>query len=290
MPASTTKRTPGTVSDVSATFVLSTMRRPRCGWKMRCCSADDNRAYSGSTSVSRQIAAAQGVSGVVDLPLAGEEHEHVAGTSPLEFGDGVDDRLHLIPVVTDGPVVDLHRVGPASDLDDRRVHAVGGEVAGEAGSVDRRRRHDDGEVGSPWQQLAEITEDEVDVEAALVGLVDDQRVVAAQHRVALDLGEEDAVRHHADERVVADAVVEAHGVPDGGADRRAQLTGEALGDRAGGDTAGLGVPDQPGDAASGLDAQLGQLRALARTGLAGDDQHLVPADGSEQLVVPGGDR
>ena len=123
-----------------------------------------------------------------------------------------------------------------------------------------------------------------------MGLVDDQRVVAAQHAVALDLGEEDAVGHHAHERVVADAVVEAHGVPDGRADGRVELAGEALGDRAGGDAARLGVPDQPGDTAAGLDAQLRQLRALARTGLAGDDQHLVLAERGEQLVVPGGDR
>ena len=46
------------------------------------------------------------------------------------------------------------------------------------------------------EQLLEVAEDEVDVQAALVCLVDDQRVVAAQHPVALDLGEQDAVGHH----------------------------------------------------------------------------------------------
>ena len=36
--------------------------------------------------------------------------------------------------------------------------------------------------GRRGQQLLEVAEDEVDVEAALVRLVDDQRVVLAQHR------------------------------------------------------------------------------------------------------------
>jgi hypothetical protein len=43
---------PGTVSDVSATLVASTIRRPGWGRKARCCSAVDRRAYSGSSSTS----------------------------------------------------------------------------------------------------------------------------------------------------------------------------------------------------------------------------------------------
>ena len=38
------QRTPGTVSDVSATFVDKTMRRPRCGRKIRSCSPAESRA------------------------------------------------------------------------------------------------------------------------------------------------------------------------------------------------------------------------------------------------------
>ena len=42
-PVSTTYRMPGTVSDVSATLVASTTRRPVCGAKTRCCSAAESR-------------------------------------------------------------------------------------------------------------------------------------------------------------------------------------------------------------------------------------------------------
>ena len=41
---------PGTVSDVSATFVANTMRRPLDGVNTRRCSPMDSRAYSGTIS------------------------------------------------------------------------------------------------------------------------------------------------------------------------------------------------------------------------------------------------
>ena len=44
VPVSMTAWMPGTVSEVSATLVESTMRRPVCDWKMRCCSAGERRA------------------------------------------------------------------------------------------------------------------------------------------------------------------------------------------------------------------------------------------------------
>ena len=58
-----------------------------------------------------QLAAAQGVGGVVDLPLAAEEHEHVAADAG-ELVDGVADRLHLVAIVVglaERPVAHLDR-------------------------------------------------------------------------------------------------------------------------------------------------------------------------------------
>ncbi len=120
-------------------------------------------------------------------------------------------------------------------------------------------------------------------------LVEDQRVVAQQPPVALDLGEQDAVGHQLDQRAVADLVGEAHGVADGVAERGVQLVGDALGDGAGGQPARLGVADRAADAAAELEADLGQLRGLARAGLAGDDDHLVRAIGLGDLVAPRAD-
>ena len=76
------------------------------------------------------------------------------------------------------------------------------EVRREALGVDRGGRDDHLEVGSLGEDLREIPEQEVDVERSLVRLVDDDRVVAAQQPVAVDLVEQDAVGHEGDARVV----------------------------------------------------------------------------------------
>ena len=52
-------------------------------------------------------------------------------------------------------------------------------MLGEALGVDRRGSDDDFEIRPLVLEAPQITDDEVDVEAALVRLVDDQRVVVA---------------------------------------------------------------------------------------------------------------
>jgi hypothetical protein len=49
------------------------------------------------------------------------------------------------------------------------------------------------------------------------------------------------------------------------------------------------VPDEALDATAQLETQLGELRALARPGLAGDDDDLVIAHGVAQIVPALGD-
>ena len=117
-----------------------------------------------------------------------------------------------------------------------------------------------------------------------MGLVHDDRVVAVQQTVPLDLGEQDAVRHHLDERVRANPVGKADRVAHGGAEGGAEFVGDALGDGACGNPSWLGMADDPGLTAPGFEAQLGQLRALARSGLSCHDDHLVVGDGGEQLL------
>ena len=51
-PGSTTYRIPGTVREVSATFVARTMRRTWWASKTRCCSAALRREYRGTTSMA----------------------------------------------------------------------------------------------------------------------------------------------------------------------------------------------------------------------------------------------
>ena len=144
------------------------------------------------------------------------------------------------------------------------------------------------------QQPLEVAEQEVDVEAALVGLVDDDRVVAAQLPVALQLGEQDAVGHHLDPAGPRGAVGEPHLVADQVAQLGAELLGDPLGDRARRDPPRLGVADHPaalaGPAAAELQADLRQLGGLPRPGLAGHDHDLVVADRRGDVVAALADR
>ncbi len=166
-------------------------------------------------------------------------------------------------------------------------------MAGETLRVDRRRGDDDLQVGPARQELPQVAQDEVDVEAAFVGLVDDQRVVLGEQPVGLDLGQQDAVRHQFDQAVVTDLVGEPHLVADGRARpgvRAVELLGDAFGDRAGGQAPWLGVTDQPAYSPAELQADLRQLRCLAGAGLTGEDHHLVVADRGADVVPALADR
>jgi len=49
--------------------------------------------------------------------------------------------------------------------------------------------------GRAWGKLLEYAQQQINVEAPLVSFVDDQRVVAPQAAVALQLFEQDAISH-----------------------------------------------------------------------------------------------
>ena len=123
-------------------------------------------------------------------------------------------------------------------------------------------------------------------------LINDERVVAAQQWVGLDLREEDAVRHEFHEGRWADLVGETHLIADDLAglfgDSLPELCGDAVRNRAGSEPAGLGVSDHPGDASAKLEADLRQLGRLARAGFTGHDDDLVVADRGGDLIAPGG--
>ncbi len=120
---------PGTVSEVSATLVASTIAA-RCDDPVD--GLEDPVLLGGrQPGVQRQDVglgpALERVGGVADLPLAGEEDEDVARALALELADRVGDGLDLVAVlvavarlgIVDRAVADLDRVGAAGDLDDR---------------------------------------------------------------------------------------------------------------------------------------------------------------------------
>ena len=250
-----------------------------------------------------RVHAANGIRRIADLRLAGQEHQHVARRLAIELAQSRGDAVDFVTVVVRGAlrpaallgdggfvgtaVADLDGIRATRHLDDRGRVARGiREVLREALRIDRRARDDHAQVGTHGEDLGEVPDQEIDVERSFVGLVDDDRVVATQQPVTVDLIEQDAVGHERDARVFLHLVGEAHLVAHGGAERDLELLGDALSDRAGGDAPRLGVRDAR---ATELEADLRKLRRLARPGRAGHDHDLVVADRARDLVPRGAD-
>ena len=200
------------------------------------------------------------------------------------------DRLALVVVVRlleERPVADLDRVGASGDLDDGSRPSVGvGEVLREPFGVDRGGGDDDLEVGASRQEPLEVAQDEVDVQAALVRLVDDQGVVAIEVAVALELGEQDAVGHHLHPALLRGPVGEPHLVADGLAPARCRAPRRSARPRCGPRSGEAGCGRSCLRlAATERQADLRQLRGLPRPRLPGHDHDLVVTDRLRDVVT-----
>src|SRR3546814_5902201 len=78
------------------------------------------------------------------------------------------------------PISHLHRMAAPLHVHHRRA----AEVCGEARGVDGGRGDDHLQVAAPLQQLLQVAEQEIDVETALVGLVDDDGVVRSEEHTS----------------------------------------------------------------------------------------------------------
>jgi len=109
----------------------------------------------------------------------------------------------------------------------------------------------------------QVPKQEVDVQASLVGLVDDDHVIGEQLWVMGQLRQQDAVGHDLDRGLVIGLVVEPNRIADCGTEWLAKLIGDTGGDRAGSDTARLGMADDAVAPQAGFEADLGELGAFA---------------------------
>ena len=214
---------------------------------------------------ARRMMLAQHFRRLSNLALTGQEDQHIARTQTRQRIAGIRDRFVDVGFVVaptrcgarascarrlvgrgERTVAYFHREQTPRHLDHGRAR----EVIREALGIDRRGSHDHFQVRAARQQLLEVAEQKIDVEAALMRLVDDDRVVLAQIRIGLRLGEQDAVGHQLDIGVGTRAIGEA----DLETDRAAQLAIQLLRYSRGGgtcsDTPRLGVPDQAVNAAS----------------------------------------
>src|SRR5690606_25198825 len=144
-------------------------------------------------------------------PLAGQEHEDVTRSVQAAFVHGFHYGVYevalfiaaltapitlrrpwasvlcgrIIKILRHRAITYLHRIKPPRYMDDRRRHPVLGKMLGKTICIDGRRRNYDFEIATTRQELAQEAQQEIDIQAALVRLVDNDRVIAAQKRVAL---------------------------------------------------------------------------------------------------------
>ena len=90
-----------------------------------------------------------------------------------------------------------------------------------------------------------------------MGLVDDDRVVALEPAIPLQLIEEDAVRHHLDQRARAHLIGKPNLVANQVADCALQLLGDTFRNGPCRDAAGLSVPYEAANSAPQFQAELG---------------------------------
>ncbi|VVN77274.1 hypothetical protein PS684_06191 [Pseudomonas fluorescens] len=250
-----------------------------------------------------ELRLAQHVGGVTNLALARQEHQHITRATTLaafvsgDFIEGGEDCLIHCQVILDAvalfvllqgqrAIPGVHWEGTTGDFNNRRVV----EVLGETLQVDGRRGDDDLQVWTTRQQGFQVTEQEIDVEAAFVGFVDDDRVVAFEVAIILGFREQDAVGHQFDQGVGIALIFETHLIADQRTERRAKLFGDAAGDAACSDSTWLGVADQTVLTATDFQTDFRQLGGFSRAGFAGDDQHLVFFQRLFDLVALGCDR
>ena len=157
-------------------------------------------------------------------------------------------------------------------------------MLGEAFCVYRGRGDDDFQVGAARQELFQVAQEEVDVQAALVRFVDDNRVVGGEITVCLGFRQQDAVGHQLDAGIARGVVGKAHFIAHRAADFGFQLFGNPLCHGARGQTARLGMSDQACRPASEFQTNLGQLRGFARTGFAANNRYLILGNGFFDFV------
>ncbi|MND79692.1 hypothetical protein D3C80_714390 [compost metagenome] len=166
----------------------------------------------------QQIKTVQGVGGVANFALAAHEDQNIPRPFAAQLIYRIENRLQLIAVDIVGivhyrTITHLDRISTTRDFDNRRVI----EMARKTLRIDSRRSDDDFEIRALWQQFTQVTQDEINVQAAFVRFIDNQRVVLHQQPVLLDFRQQDPVGHQLDQGVFADLIVKAHLITDAAA-------------------------------------------------------------------------
>ena len=133
------------------------------------------------TSADGIAATLEQFAGVADILLGGHEDQHIPPAALVMqqvhgLGRLLDMGALLAVVRQVLQIARLHRIHAAGDLDDRCT----AKGLGEFFRIDGGRGDDHLQIPASDEQLFEQAQNEIDIQAALVGFIDNQRVVLVQ--------------------------------------------------------------------------------------------------------------
>ena len=201
----------------------------------------------------------------------------------------MDDPLHLVGIVLGVfriVIANFYREGSAAHLNNRRII----EIARKTLRVDSCRGDDNFQFRAFGQQLFKITNQKIDIQAALVGLIDNDGIVLIQKTVLLHFCQQHTVGHQFYQTVVADLIRKANFKTDQITNSGIEFIGNAVGHAAGGQSPRLGVGNGAGHAAAKFQADFRDLGGFTGTGLTSDDDYLIVGNGLFDVILSVTDR
>ena len=147
--------------------------------------------------VVRQVTA-QVLGGISNFTLARQKHQDVTPwRAGPKFVHRVRDGMAQVVVAAFLPraVAHFHGIGASRHHQHRRWAMAAGEMLGKAVGINGGRSDDDLQVGATRQDLLEVAEQKIDVQTALVRLINDDGVIGLQKRVGLGLGQQNPIGH-----------------------------------------------------------------------------------------------
>ena len=141
------------------------------------------------------------VIGLANLTLAWQKYQDVASSmAGPKFIHRLGNGIVQIAVTRflKGTPPHFNRESASRHHDDRGRTFAGSKVLRKTICVDGGRRHDHFQVGTTGQDLAQVAQQEINVQAAFVRFIDDDCVVGFEQRVVLRLGQQNAVSHQFD--------------------------------------------------------------------------------------------
>ena len=145
---------------------------------------------------------AQVIRCLTNLAFAGQKNQDVTGAVRVapELVHPISNRVVEVVVTRlfKRPVALLHRKHAARHQNHRRRPLAGGKVVRKTLRINRRRGDHHLQIRPARQQLAQIAQQKVNVQAAFMRLVNDDGVVGVELRIGLRLGQQNAIGHQLD--------------------------------------------------------------------------------------------